>query len=89
MAKMIHSAEWDSERFVLKDGQPLHLVKLVCATRNFRVNIKYVQIDVEDGTGLVQVILWRKEKECMAQNQMIYECNSNHYIHVVGEVKDC
>jgi hypothetical protein len=61
-AKMIHSTVWDSERFVLKDGQLLHMVKLVSAIRNLRVNIKHVQINVEDGTGLVQVILWRKQK---------------------------
>jgi hypothetical protein len=57
MARMIHSAVWNSEWFVLKDGQPLHMVKLVGAVRNFRENIKQVQIDVEDGTGLVRVIL--------------------------------
>jgi hypothetical protein len=61
---MIHSAIWDSERFVLKDSQPLHMVKLIGAVRNFRAYTKYIQIDVEDGTGLVGVILWRKEKEC-------------------------
>jgi hypothetical protein len=61
-AKMIHSAVWDSERFVLKDSRPLHMVKLVGAVRNFHVNIKHVQIDVEDGTGLVRVILWRKKE---------------------------
>ncbi len=61
MAKMIHSSIWDSERFVLNDGQPLHMVKLVGAVRNFSVNIEYIQIEVEDGTGLVQVILWREE----------------------------
>ncbi len=88
MAKMIHSAVWDSVRFVLNDGQLLHMVKLVGAIRNFCVNIKHVQIDVEDGTGLVRVILWRKERECMAQHQMIHECNSNRYIRVIGEVKD-
>ena len=66
MAKMIHSAIWDSERFVLKDGWPLHMVKLASAVRNFRGNNKHVQINVEDGTGLVRVILWRKEKECTA-----------------------
>ncbi len=60
MAKMIHSAVWDSERFVLKDSRPLHMVKHVSAIRNFCVNIKHVQIDVEDGTGLVRVILWRR-----------------------------
>jgi hypothetical protein len=88
MAKMIHSAVWDSERFVLKDGQPLHVVKLVGAFSNFHVNIKHLQIDVEDGTRLVRVILWRKERECMAQHCLIDGCNRDHYICVIGEVKD-
>ncbi len=87
-AKTIHSAIWDSKKFVLKESQPLHMVKLVCAIRNFCVNIKCVQIDVEDGTGLVRVILWRKEKECTAQRQMIHKFNSHHYIRVIGEVED-
>jgi hypothetical protein len=56
-AKMIHSAVWECKRLVLKDGRPLHMVKFTGAVRNFYVNIKYVQIDVEDGTGLVWVIL--------------------------------
>jgi hypothetical protein len=43
---------------------------------------------VEDGTGLMQVILWKEQKECTAQRQMIHACNSNHYICVIGEVKD-
>ncbi len=34
-ARMIHSAVWDSKRFVLKVGRPLHMVKLVGAVRNF------------------------------------------------------
>jgi hypothetical protein len=88
MAKMIHSAVWDSERFVLKDGRPLHMVKLVGAVRNFCMNIKHVQIDVEDGTGLVWVILWRKEKECTAQRRLIDKCKSNCYICVIGDVKN-
>jgi hypothetical protein len=67
-ARMIHSAVWDSKQFVLKDGRPLlHMVKLVGAVRNFCEKIKHVHIDVEDGTGLVRVILWRKEMECTAQ----------------------
>jgi hypothetical protein len=81
-AKMIHSAIWGSERFVLKDSRPFHMAKLVGAIRNFRVYTKYVQIDVEDGTELVRVILWRKEKEKTAQRWMIHECNSHHYICV-------
>jgi hypothetical protein len=70
VTKMIHSAVWDSKRFILKDGQPLHMVKLVGAVRNFRVDIKHVQTDVEDGTGLVRVILWKEQKECTAQSQV-------------------
>ncbi len=64
------------------------MVKLAGAVRNFYEKIKHVQIDVEDGTGLVRVILQRKEKECMAQRKMIYECNSTCYIRVIGEVED-
>ncbi len=86
-ARMIHSAVWDSKWFVFKDGQPLHMVKLVGAVGNFCEKIKHVQIDVEDGTGLVRVILWRKEKECTAQHQMIHKCNSTRYIHVIKEVE--
>ncbi len=63
------------------------MVKLVGAVRNFRENIKHVQINVEDGTGFVRVILWRKEKECTAQNQMIHKCNSNRFICVIGEAE--
>jgi hypothetical protein len=65
------------------------MVKLVGAVRNVRVCTKYVQIDVEDSTALVRVILWRKETECTAERWMIHECNSHHYIHVIGEVKAC
>ncbi len=85
--KMIHSAVWDCERFVLKDGQPLHMVKLVGAVRNFCMRDKHVQINLEDGTGLVQVIFWWKQKECTAQCHLIDECNSNCYIRVIGEVE--
>ncbi len=47
--KMIHSAVQDCERFVLKDGWPLHMVKLVGAVRNFHVHVKHVHINLEDG----------------------------------------
>jgi aspartyl/asparaginyl-tRNA synthetase len=68
--------------------QLLHMVKLVGAVRIFRGNIKHVQIDVKDGTGLVQVILWRNKRECTAQHHLLDKCNSNCYIRVIGEVED-
>ena len=85
---MIYSAVWNGEWFVLKDGQPLYMAKLVGAVRNFRVNVKHLQIDLEDGTGLVRVILWQKQKESTAQRHLIDKCNGNHYIRVIGEVAD-
>jgi hypothetical protein len=84
MAKMIHSAIWDLERFVLKGGRPLHMVQLVGAIRNFRGDNKHIQIDVKDGTGLVRVILWRNKRECTAQHCLLNKCNSNRYICVIG-----
>ncbi len=80
--KIIHSAVWDSKRFVLKDSRPLHMVKPVGAVRNFRVNIKHIQVNVEDGNELERVILWRKEKECMAQRCLIDKCKSKCYLRV-------
>jgi replication factor A2 len=86
--KMIHSAVRDCERFILKDGRPLHMVKLVGAVRNVHVHDKHVQIDLEDGTGLLRIFFWQTQKECTAQRHLIDECNSKHYIRVIGEVAD-
>jgi replication factor A2 len=76
------------KKVCLKDNRPFHMVKLVGAVRNFRGNIKHLQIDVEDGTRLVRVILWRNKRECTTQHCLLNKCNSNCYIRVMGEVKD-
>ncbi len=52
-AKMIHSAVDTCKRFVLRDGRPLLMVKLVCAVSNYHENMKNIRMSVEDGTGLV------------------------------------
>jgi hypothetical protein len=59
---MIHFAVYKCKRFVLKDSRPLHMVKFVAALRNYSENMKNVMVNVEDGTGLMQVILWQKQK---------------------------
>ncbi len=51
--KLIHSAVSTCNRFVLRDGRLLHMVKLVGAVRAYHVNMKNIMIDVDDGTGLV------------------------------------
>ena len=52
------------------------------------VNVKHVQIVLEDGTGLVRVILWQKQKECTAQRHLIDKCSGKRYIRVIVEVED-
>jgi hypothetical protein len=88
MVKMIHFTVQDCKRFVLKDSGLRHMVKLVGAVRNFCVHDKHVQIDLEDGTRLLRINFWRKQKECTAQRHLIDECNGNGYIRVIGEVAD-
>ncbi len=61
----------------MKDGRPLHMVEFVGAVRNYSENLKNVMIDAKDGTGLVRVIHWRKQKECTALGGLIHKCNSN------------
>jgi hypothetical protein len=77
--KMIYSAVQDCKRFVLKDGQ---------VVRNFCVHDKHVQINLEDGTGLLRVVFLQKQKECTAQRHLIDECKGNRYICVIGEIAD-
>ncbi len=45
-------------------------------------------IDVEDGMGIVRIILWRKQNECTAVQGLIYECNGNGYLCVNLEEPD-
>ncbi len=87
-AKMIHSAVYKCKRLVLKDGRPLHMVKFVGAAINYSENLKNEMIDVEDGMGLVRVILWQKPNECMTEQWLVNNCNGNGYICIIGKVTD-
>jgi hypothetical protein len=87
-AKMINAAVSKCKRLVLNNRRLIHMVKVVGAVKNFSMNIENVMIDLEDGMGLVQVVLWRKEDECTAEHWLICKCNSNGYICVIGEAKD-
>ena len=74
----------------LKDGRPLHMVKLVVAVRSSEERSTNVFIDVEDGTGLTQVKVWVNEgDECSAISQLRSAAGREHtYIRVIGQVRD-
>jgi hypothetical protein len=46
---------------VLRDGYLLYMVMLVGAVRSYHDNTKNIMINVEDGMGLVWVIVWLKQ----------------------------
>jgi hypothetical protein len=58
---MVHLALGDPSsgtNLSLADGRPLHMVKLVKAVHQHEERSTNVFIDIEDGTGLVQVKVW-------------------------------
>ncbi len=73
--KMIHSTVYTCKRFVLRDGRPLLMLKLVGAVRNYHENMKNIMIDVED----VRVIVLCKQNEYTAAQALIHECKGITY----------
>jgi replication factor A2 len=73
----------------LKDGRPLHQVRLVAAIRkqdDMSTNVLY---EVEDGTGLIEVKKWVDDNVCSALHELQQECKQEHiFVKIVGQVKD-
>lgn len=74
----------------LRDGRPLHMVKLVAAVRSHEERSTNIFIDVEDGTGFAQVKVWVNEgDECSAVSRLRSEASIDHtYIRIIGQVRD-
>ena len=87
-AKMIHSAVSTFDRFQLKDGRLLHLVKLVGAVTFYHEYTDNITIDVEDGTGTMRAVLKRNQMECSMALSLCRNCRGNGYIRVIGTVQD-
>jgi hypothetical protein len=84
-AHMIHLSVSKGKRFFLKDSHSLHMVKLVGAVWNYDEGKKNTKINVEDGTGLVRVMLWHEQNECSAAAALHRTCKVNSYTCVIGE----
>lgn len=93
-AKMVKEAMGDPNPggtdMNLKDGRALHMIKLVGAVRNHEERSTNVFIDVEDGTGLVQVKVWVNEgDECSAAALLRSEASMDHvYICIIGQIRE-
>eukprot|EP00571_Detonula_confervacea_P012750 CAMPEP_0172299862 /NCGR_PEP_ID=MMETSP1058-20130122/2054_1 /TAXON_ID=83371 /ORGANISM="Detonula confervacea, Strain CCMP 353" /LENGTH=172 /DNA_ID=CAMNT_0013009433 /DNA_START=16 /DNA_END=531 /DNA_ORIENTATION=+ len=91
--KMINDALGDPSGggdLSLKDGRPLHMVKIVAAVRSHEERSTNVFIDVEDGTGFTQVKVWVNEgDECSAITQLRGQAGTDHtYIRIIGQVRE-
>jgi len=91
--KMIHNAVSDpsgGESISLKDGRPIHMVKLVAAVRSHEVRSTNIFIDVEDGTGFAQVKVWANEGEdCSAITNLRQQACADHvYVRIIGQLRE-
>ncbi len=85
---MIRSAVSTFDRFQLKDGHLLHLVKLVGAVTFYHKYTDNITIDVEDGTGTMHAVLKQYQMECSMALSLCRNCRGNGYIRVIGTVQD-
>jgi len=87
--KMIHSAVSEDNQFVMKDGHPLHLVKVVGDIVHYHEYWNNNVVGIEDGTGKIRVVLARCQNlECSGVKEFYRKCAINIYVRVIGMVKD-
>mgnify|MGYP006200062007 FL=1 len=87
--KMIHSAVSENNHFFLKDGRQLHLVKVVGALLHFHKFRENFNMEIEDGTGRMQVVLPRPSStDCSGAVELHRKCMINSYVRVIGMVAD-
>jgi replication factor A2 len=74
----------------LKDGRTLYMVKLVGCVRSHEQKSTNLTIQIEDGTGLIDVKTWMNEgDDCSAIANMRQECCEDYaFVKVIGQVKE-
>lgn len=74
----------------LKDGRTLYMVKIVGCVRTFEQKSTNLAIEIEDGTGMMEVKTWMNEgDDCSAVANLRQECCQDHaFIRAIGQVKE-
>lgn len=73
---------------MLRDGRPVHLVKLVGAVRGVEDLSTNVVFSIEDGTGLIDVKQWHDPSDCAGITEMRMQASQdNCYVRVIGQLK--
>lgn len=74
----------------LKDGRALYMVKIVGCVRSFEQKSTNLAIQIEDGTGMIDVKTWMNEgDDCSAVANMRNECCQEYvFVRAIGQIKE-
>lgn len=73
----------------LKDGRPLHQVKIIGAVRNAEVQSTNIMYTIEDGTGAIDVKQWSDDNDAEAIGEIKRQtARDGIYVKVIGQISD-
>ena len=78
-----------NDALTLKDGRPLHQVKIVGAVRSAEVQSTNIMYTIEDGTGAIDVKQWADDNDAEAIGEMKRQtAREGIYVKVIGQISD-
>jgi len=91
---MVYQAGSDSsggsnDILTLKDGRPLHQVKIIGAVRTAEVQSTNIMYTLEDGTGAIDVKQWSDDNDAEAIGDMKRQtAREGIYVKVIGQISN-
>lgn len=91
---MVYQAGSDSsggsnDVLTLKDGRPLHQVKIIGAVRTAEVQSTNIMYTLEDGTGAIDVKQWSDDNDAEAIGDMKRQtAREGIYVKVIGQISN-
>lgn len=78
-----------NDMLALKDGRPLHSVKIIGAVRNAEVQSTNIMYTIEDGTGAIDVKQWADDSDAEAIGEMKRQtAREGIYVKVIGQLSE-
>lgn len=78
-----------NDTLTLKDGRPLHQVKIIGAVRHAEVQSTNIMYTIEDGTGAIDVKQWADDNDAEAIGEMKRQsARDGIYVKVIGQISE-
>jgi len=78
-----------NDMLALKDGRPLHSVKIIGAVRSAEVQSTNIMYTIEDGTGAIDVKQWSDDNDAESIGEMRRQtARDGIYVKVVGQLSE-